>query len=128
MFILYYLYMKKNIKETLQNKFENYLKASKKKRKDRVLYQQKVNEELRKENSNLDSFGKFKKIFKFFLIIVLYNIFRILIRYKTNRPTIIVSDFVFSAIIIALYILYIINYKKNAEKKDIENKNKQKKK
>lgn len=128
MFILYYLYMKKNIKETLQNKFENYLKASKKKRKDRALYQQKVNEELRKENSNLDSFGKFKKIFKFFLIIVLYNIFRILIRYKTNRPTIVVSDFVFSAIIIALYILYIINYKKNAEKKDIENKNKQKKK
>ena len=128
MFILYYLYMKKNIKETLQNKFENYLKESKKKRKDRALYQQKVNEELRKENSNLDSFGKFKKIFKFFLIIVLYNIFRILIRYKTNRPTIIVSDFVFSAIIIALYILYIINYKKNAEKKDIENKNKQKKK
>lgn len=128
MFILYYLYMKKNIKETLQNKFENYLKESKKKRKDRALYQQKVNEELRKENSNLDSFGKFKKIFKFFLIIVLYNIFRILIRYKTNRPTIVVSDFVFSAIIIALYILYIINYKKNAEKKDIENKNKQKKK
>ena len=120
--------MKKNIKETLQNKFENYLKESKKKRKDRALYQQKVNEELRKENSNLDSFGKFKKIFKFFLIIVLYNIFRILIRYKTNRPTIIVSDFVFSAIIIVLYILYIVNYKKNVEKKDIENKNKQNKK
>lgn len=110
--------MKNNFKEKLQERFENYLKTSKKQRREKAEYQQKINEELRKENINLDKKGKFKKIFKFFLIIVLYNIFRMLTRYKTNRNFLEPSDFVFSLILIALYSIYIINYKKTHIKKE----------
>ena len=41
-----------------------------------------------------------------------------LTRYKTNRDILEPSDFVFSLILIALYAVYIINYKKNQKKKE----------
>ena len=114
--------MNNNFKEKLQNRFENYLKESKKQRKKKALYQQKIDEELRKENTNLDNRGKARKILKFFLIIVLYNIFRMLLRYKSSTTIILYSDFVFSLIIVVLYAIYIINYKKYGKKKVVNKK------
>ncbi|RVU53823.1 hypothetical protein [Anaerosphaera multitolerans] len=104
--------MKKKTKENLQNTFERWLKEHKIKNKEKQEYQKRISQEMEEEKRNLSRKGKFRKIFIWTGVVIAYDIFRMVLRYYSERNLFEISDLVFSAIVIGIYSYYIFNYSK----------------
>ncbi len=95
--------------------FDNLEERWQKEKKVRIAArkrQAKYKEDLREENKNLSKEMRFKKLYKFSYIVVIYLLARMAFRYFMHKDVFVANDIVFGILTIGLYALYIFKWAK----------------
>lgn len=95
--------------------FDNLEERWQKEKKVRIAArkrQAKYKEDLREENKNLSKEMRFKKLYKFSYIVVIYLLARMAFRYFMHKDVFVANDILFGIITMGIYALYIFKWAK----------------